>query len=101
MKQSPEYIEFSSAREAAFSVESTRILLTDYRKLQTRVQAEMLYGNPEEEKLLRLQRLGELLQLDPAASAYLFAQYRLNAMLGDIYKTLAEAVDSDLSVMED
>lgn len=101
LKQSEEYREFVRAREAAFSKESTRLLLKDYRALQTRLQAASLGGNPDEGELLKLQRLGELLQLDPAASEYLFTQYRLNAVLAQVYKTLAEAVDADLSMIDD
>lgn len=101
LKQSDEYREFCEAREAAFAKETTRLLLSDYRAFQTKVQAASLSGRPDEEELLRLQRLGELLQLDPAASRYLFAQFRLNAMLADIYKALAEAVDADLGMLED
>ena len=47
--------------------------------------------------MLRLQRLGELLQMNPVSSEYLFAQFRLNNLLGRVYKTLADAVDADLS----
>ncbi len=101
MRESGEYAEFAAARDAAFSNETTRVLLKDYRALQTRLQAAAVYGAPNEAELERLQRLGELLQLDPAASRYLFAQFRLNALLADIYKALAGAVDSDLSMLED
>lgn len=101
LKASEEYAEFSRAREAAFAKESTRILLNEYRTLQTRLQAASLSGSPDEAELFKLQRLGELLQLDPAASEYLFAQYRLNNMLAEIYKKLALAVDADLGLLED
>lgn len=101
LKQSDEYSEFAAAREAAFAKESTRLFLSDYRALQTKVQASALSGRTDEDELLRLQRLGELLQLDPAASRYLFAQFKLNAMLADIYKRLAEAVDADLGMLDD
>ena len=39
-------------------------------------------------------------KLDPAAAAYLMAEYRLNALLGEIYKLLAKAVDLDLGALE-
>ncbi|HBV79968.1 MAG TPA: hypothetical protein DEF33_03255, partial [Clostridiales bacterium] len=53
------------------------------------------------EEMTKLQKMGELLQLDFAASEYLFAQYALNNILGDIYRQLAAAVDADLSILED
>jgi cell fate (sporulation/competence/biofilm development) regulator YlbF (YheA/YmcA/DUF963 family) len=101
LKQSEAYAEFCAAREAAFANETTKHLLSDYRAYQTKAQAAALSGRPDEEELLRLQRLGELLQLDPVASRYLFAQYKLNAVLADIYKSLAEAVDADLGMLYD
>ena len=41
------------------------------------------------------------LQLNPDASAYLMAEYRLNTMLGDVYKILADGIDLDLGLSED
>lgn len=49
----------------------------------------------------RLQKIGEVLQLNPDASAYLMAEYRLNTMLGDVYKILADGIDLDLGLSED
>lgn len=101
LKSSEEYRDFVRSREAAFAKESTRLLLEDYRALQAKLQAAAFGGRPDEDELLKFQRLGELLQLDPAASEYLFAQYRLNSMLADVYKALAEAIDADLSMIDD
>ena len=101
LRESPEYLELEQARRTAFSNEATRTLLSDYRRLQTRLSAAELSGSASEDELARLQRLGELLQLDPAASAYLFAQYRLDALLAGVYKRLARAVDADLSTIDE
>ena len=38
---------------------------------------------------------------DADASAYLMAEFRLKRMLGDVYKTLAEAVEIDLGALEE
>ncbi|MBR0135416.1 MAG: YlbF family regulator [Clostridia bacterium] len=48
----------------------------------------------------KLQKLGELLQMDKAASEYLIAEYCLSRMVGDVYRILAEAVGFDLSMLE-
>ena len=47
-----------------------------------------------------LQKLGEILMLNQEASAYLMAEFRLNQMLGDVYKILAEAIDVDLGALD-
>ena len=48
-----------------------------------------------------LQKIGELLQLNQDASAFLFAEYRLNRVVSDIYKIIAEAIDVDLGALEE
>ena len=101
LKNSDEFTRFCAARDRITADESTRVLLKDYRTLQCRVQAAMVTGQPDEVSLAKLQKMGELLQLNPDASEYLFAQYRLSNLLGDIYKLLADAVDIDLSVLDE
>ncbi|MBR4434725.1 MAG: YlbF family regulator [Clostridia bacterium] len=101
LEQSIEYRAYTEAREAAFKSESTGALLREYRRLQAKLQAAELSGGADADELAKLQKLGELLQLDDAAGEYLFAQFRLNALIGDIYKRLAKAVDADLSFIDD
>ena len=51
-------------------------------------------------KMKKLQKIGELLQFDADAAAYLMAEFRLKRMVGDVYKILADAVDIDLGLLE-
>ena len=57
-------------------------------------------GQKDEELMTQLQKLGEILMLNQDASAYLMAEFRLNQMLGDVYKILAEAIDVDLGALD-
>ncbi len=100
LKASEEYRTYREAKERAYANESTRTLLTEYHKLQMKAQANAITGEQNEEVLAKLQKLGELLQFDADAAAYLFAEYRVKTMLGDVYKILAEAVGIDLSMLE-
>ncbi len=100
LQQSAEYRAYKDAKEAAFQSDTTKNLIAEYHKLQLQAQSAMLTGNRDEEQLQKLQKLGEVLQFDAAASAFLMAEYRLNSMLGDVYKILAEAVDVDLGALE-
>lgn len=99
-RASPEYEIFSIAKDNAMADETTKVLLNQYRNLQYRVQLEAASGIQNEENLLKLQKLGELLQLNQAASDYLFAQYRLNNLLTDVYSILAKSIDIDLSMLD-
>lgn len=101
LKRSVEYETYIHARDAAYKNKSTKALLVEYRRLQAKLQAAEISGAADEDELNKFQKLGELLQLDAAASEYLFAEYRLNALLGGIYKHLAKAVDADLSFIDD
>ena len=101
IKQSSEYKAFADAKERAMKNETTVNLLKEYHKLQYTAQAAMVAGKQDDESLEKLQKLGELLQMDKDASDFLIAEFQLNRMLGDIYKILADAVDVDLSMLED
>jgi cell fate (sporulation/competence/biofilm development) regulator YlbF (YheA/YmcA/DUF963 family) len=100
MKSSIEYREYTAAKECALQNDTTRSLIEEYNKLQILAQAAMIAGDSESESLKKLQKVGELLQFDRDASAYLIAEFRLMRMLGDVYKVLAEAVEIDLGPLE-
>lgn len=100
LRASEEYTQYAAAREAAFLKDSTRILYNEYRRLQVCAQADAAAGRQDAGTLEQLRRVGELLQFDKEASEFLMAEYRLNSMLGRIYKLLAEAVEVDLSMLE-
>lgn len=100
LRASEEYTQYAAAREAAFLKDSTRILYNEYRRLQVSAQADAAAGRQDAGTLEQLRRVGELLQFDKEASEFLMAEYRLNSMLGRIYKLLAEAVEVDLSMLE-
>lgn len=100
LQASEEYKTYLMAREEAFQNETTKALIAEYQRLQVKLQATMLSGGSNEEMMQKLQKLGELLQFDDKASRFLIAEYRIKTMLGDVYKILAEAVDVDLSMLE-
>ncbi|HWQ06934.1 MAG: YlbF family regulator [Clostridiaceae bacterium] len=100
LKASEEYRAYAEARERAMENTTTRALIDEYNKLQIRAQAAMISGDSGNESIKKLQKIGELLQFDSAASAYLMAEYRIKRTLGDVYKILAEAVDVDLGPLE-
>lgn len=100
LKSSGEYAEYAAARERAMENGTTRSLIEEYGKLQIKAQAEVVAGETNGAALQKLQKIGELLQFDADASAYLMAEYRLKSVLGDVYKILAEAVGIDLGPLE-
>ena len=100
LKNSVEYREYTAVKARAMENNTTRALVDEYNKLQIQAQAAMFAGDMESESLKKLQKIGEVLQFDADASAYLMAEFRLKRMVGDVYKILAEAVDIDLGALE-
>lgn len=100
LKNSIEYREYAAAKEKAMQNDTTRSLIEEYNRLQILAQAAAVAGETGGEPLQKLQKIGELLQFDREAAAYLLAEFRLKRMLGDVYKILAEAVDVDLGALE-
>ena len=100
LKGSDEYTAFAAARDRAMENDTTKALIQEYHRLQIRAQAASVSGEKNDEILQKLQKIGELLQFDAPASAYLMAEFRLNRMLSDVYRILAEAIDVDLGALE-
>ena len=101
LKESDEFKEYKAAKEKAFANETTASLVKEYHKLQLAAQAAMVSGKKDEDTMQRLQKIGELLQLDKDASVYLSEEYRLNRTVSDVYKIIAEAIDVDLGALEE
>jgi cell fate (sporulation/competence/biofilm development) regulator YlbF (YheA/YmcA/DUF963 family) len=92
LKKSTDYVEYARLKEIVMADEKTKVLLDDYRKLQFEAQATYLSGaEPQEQTLNKLKSLGELLAFSPEVTAYFAAEYRLQTMMGDIYKILGDA----------
>ena len=100
LRASGEYQTYREAKARAYAQPSTAALLDEFYKLRMKAQASSVAGTPDADVTEKLQKLGELLQFDPAAAAYLMAEFRLNALIGEIYRILAKAVDLDLGAFE-
>lgn len=100
LRASEEFTAYRDAKERAYASETTAALLNEFYALRMKIQGSAVAGTPDAGATEKLQKLGELLQFDPAAAEYLMAEYRLNTLLGDIYKLLAKAVDLDLGALE-
>lgn len=100
LSESEEYQSFLKLKEAVSEDETTKTLLNQYHKLQIRAQAAVVSGEKNDALMQELQKLGELLQMNTDASNYLIAEYRVNKLLSDIYKILADAIGVDLSALE-
>lgn len=94
IKKNSDYLEYARLKEIVMADEKNKVLLADYKRMQLEAQAMYLSGNePKEESLEKLKKLGELLAFNPDVTAYFAAEYRLQTMIGDIYKILGDGCD--------
>ena len=100
LAESEEYKAYKETREKALANETTKALIQEYHQLQMKAQAALVQGKKDDACMEGLQKIGEVLQLNRDASDFLLAEYKLNVMLGDVYKILAEAIDIDLGMLE-
>ena len=102
LKGSAEYRDYSALRDRVERDENDRSMLEAYRKLRFELQGVYLSGQtPDEEKLERLNKLGEVLQFNPDISALIAAEYRLNRLVSDVYRIIGEAADIDVNFLKE
>ncbi|MFZ5973969.1 MAG: YlbF family regulator [Bacillota bacterium] len=102
LKQSPEYREYIALKDKIESNENDKSLFSEYRKLRFEVQTAYISGeNPGEEKLRKLNKLGEVLQFNTDIAGFISAEYRLNQIIGDIYRIIGDAAGIDLNFLKE
>jgi cell fate (sporulation/competence/biofilm development) regulator YlbF (YheA/YmcA/DUF963 family) len=100
LKETDEYRAYATAKQAAESNETNRLLIKEYKKLQFQLQVSMAGGSQANaEDMERLQKISGVLQFSPEAAAYLMAEMQLQRMLADIYKIIGEAAGMDMDFM--
>lgn len=100
LKNSDEYQSFCRIREIVMENDTKREMIKNYHQLKMKAQAGIIQGKKDEDVQSQLKSLSEFLQFDEEASEFLFQENRVNRMISDIYKILADAVEIDLSFLE-
>ena len=100
LKGTEEYTEYHRLRELAYSDDTNKALLDEYKRLQFRMQAKIASGESmPDDDFQRLTQISTLLQLNQDVSQYLMAEFRYNRMLSDVFKILAETADVNLDML--
>lgn len=100
IRESSEYKDYISAKEAVSQDPNTLGLLKEFKRLELKCQAAMVSGEEDPESMEKLRRLTGLLQMNGDAAEYLMAEFRLSRALGDIYRILADAAGLDISMLD-
>ncbi len=102
LQQSEDYKEYSRLKEIVTADDQTKSLLSDYKKLQMEAQASMLSGGePSEETMDKLKKLGEVLMFKPEVAQYFAAEYKFQTIISDIYKIIGDACDLGLDLLNE
>ena len=102
LKESREVKEYTELKQKIERNEADKSMFAEYRKLRFEVQSAYLSGGlPDEVRLAKLNKLGEVLQFNTDIAAFLSAEYRLNKMVGDIYRIIGDAVGLDIGFLQE
>ena len=102
LKRCVEYKEFCRTRDEAFKNEQYMKLIQNFKKKQFQANAATLAGEKVDEGVIEeLKRMTNVMQFNREIGEFMSAEYRMNQMMNDVFKILGEAVDLDLSFMDD
>lgn len=102
IRMSDECVRLRELRERAYSDETNRVLLDEYKRLQMQLQMSMVgaAGEMPGEDMQRFQKLASLLYMNSDVQAYLMAEMQMQKTLGDIFKILTEAAGVSFELPE-
>ena len=102
LKRCDEYKAYCTARDEAFKSEQNVKLVKSFKKKQFQAQAAALSGEKVDDNTMEeLKRMTSVMQFNKEVSEFMAAEYRMNQMMGDVFKILGEAVDLDMDFMND
>mgnify|MGYP001007016462 FL=1 len=94
IKESDEYKGYVEKKEAAYSNEKNKEMIENFMNKVLEVQREQLSGKEiDKEKIEKLNKLEDVLMLNPAIKEFFAAQLRFSQMVQDINNIIGEAID--------
>ena len=102
IRNSDECVHLRELRDRAYSDNTNRVLLDEYKRLQLQLQMSMVgaAGQMPSEEMQRFQKLASLLYMNSDVQAYLMAEMQMQKTLGDVFKILTEAAGISFDVPE-
>ena len=93
IKETEEYINFKETKQVINLEPDLKIKISEFEKSRYEEQLNTIQtGKTDNEKMSRIQKMyTELIQI-PEIKKYFDAEFKFNILLGDINKTISEAV---------
>ena len=102
IKEMPDLKRYKELKEKIAQDEMTKNLIKNYKNKQFKAQSLMMAGEKvPDSDLEEIRKLGEVLFLNKDVAEYFAVEYRLQTIIGDIYKIIGEAVEFDTDFMEE
>lgn len=99
IKESEEYQFFIFAKEALKNDDKNYRIIRDFQIKQMEIQQAQLFGlDISEEKQQEMEQLYSLLSLNPAARAYLEAEFKISRLISDVQRIIGEAIIDALPI---
>ena len=99
IRRSEEYTTYHGLKESVMADETQAALIREYRRLQMRMQMNMMAGQPNDpEEAQRFSALAGLLFAKPEVNAFLLAEMRLQQTMADIMKIVTEATGLEIQL---
>ncbi|WP_148134311.1 YlbF family regulator [Candidatus Formimonas warabiya] len=93
LQESEEYRKYSEAKEKLQRDEENANMLQEFRRKQLELQIAEMSGEDIEKNAEQLERIYEILSLNPTINEFLTAEYRLARVMTDIQRIIGEALD--------
>jgi cell fate (sporulation/competence/biofilm development) regulator YlbF (YheA/YmcA/DUF963 family) len=99
IRQSDEYTVYKQLKDSVMADETSRVLIKEYQRLQTKLQmAAVLGSDSTEDDVQRFQKLSSLLMMNAGISQYLLAQMRVQQMMSEIFQTITQAAEMEINL---
>ncbi|HIU64402.1 MAG TPA: YlbF family regulator [Candidatus Avacidaminococcus intestinavium] len=93
MRASQEYKRLAEAKQKLSSDPQAGEMVKDFMKQKQEIELEQLSGKtPAKEKIEQVQKVYELLCVNPVANDYVQAYIRFQLMINDVSKTIGDVV---------
>ncbi|MHB8172624.1 MAG: YlbF family regulator [Thermincolia bacterium] len=93
LARSSEYQEYKKVKEKLEANPENQKLLTDFRIKQVELQKALLMGQKvTDAQKTQLEKMQEVLVLNPAIKEFFQAEFRFNTMMMDVQKIIGEGV---------
>ncbi len=94
IKESEEYRTYTEKKEIVYSNEKNKEMVENFMNKVLEIQMEQLSGKEvDQEKVEKLNKLEEVLMLNPTIKEFFAAQLRFSQMVQDINTIIGEAID--------